>query len=95
MNWLEWLNPLNWIKILSNLRAIFEGISAFYTWVKDWFAKREVEQKQEEIQKHADDLTKANEVENDQERVEKKVNAACELERLADPQSDCGLTRKP
>lgn len=49
---MQWLNPLNWIKILSLIVTIIDGVKAIYKSYKD---RKEIQKAKEEIKKTADE----------------------------------------
>ncbi len=84
-----WLNPLNWIKVFSYLKMGWDLLIALY---QAW-QKRQEEKKQQEVreqQQAAESaLEQANQIKDDNERLEAKAEAACKLERSINPRADC------
>ena len=82
-------NPLNWIKVLLGIKTLFEGVLSVFKYVQEARLKRSVEKKKVEIEQAAQDLKKANEVTDDDQRLKAKSEAACKLEKASNPDADC------
>jgi len=78
---------------LANLRAIFSLVTGLISLVKGWLAKIETDKLKKKLDEAAEKIKKANEIVDDKERLDAKAKAACELEKLANPSSDCDRPR--
>ena len=82
MGWLTLLNPMNWIKVLGLLKSLGDMISKAVVAIQDWLKRKSIAKKNAEVEKAANTLEGAN-------GIDEKATAACELEKLANPDSDC------
>jgi len=80
---------MNWIKLLTLLKFFWEGIASISNAIKSAALKK----KQQSDVKKAEDavsrIEESNKIENTDERLKKKAEAACELEKVLNPNSDC------
>ena len=74
---------------IAQLWSVIQGLGQLLRAFSLWLAKREVEKRDANVKNAAQALKHANEVEDDIERLKAKSEAACRLERLSDPKSDC------
>lgn len=84
-----WLNPLNLIKLLSLVKTIFEMLKTAYLWVAVWLREREQKKQAAKIDEAVEQIKDANKIEDDEQRLKEKSNAACKLEQAFDPNLKC------
>jgi len=91
------LNPLNWVKIASAIKVVATAVSTLLKQVQDYLRKREAEKRAKAVKQAVEEIKKADEVMDDEQRLKAKADALCKLEKLTDPSSDCdvGLSEKP
>lgn len=79
------LNPMNWSKLFSVVSQVLSLIRAAI----DFFRKRAQEKKLEELRRLEEALKEANKIDNDDERVRKKAEVMCAIEKKRNPAADC------
>lgn len=84
-----WLNPKNWIKAYKTAMLLWEGATSL--WKAILTAIKAIEKKKEDkhVKEALKDLQDANQIEDEDERLKKKSDAACRLEKVINPGSDC------
>lgn len=88
MSW-GWLNPLQWIKVLSLMKSLWDGAVSLYKAYQESKRQKQQQREIEQAEQAVADLDRANEIEDDDERLRKKAEAACRLERTLNPDADC------
>lgn len=78
-------NPLNWLKIASAISSVAGVIRSLMDAIKE----RAANKKKDQIDQAVDEITKANEITDDEQRLKAKQDAMCKLEKINDPNSDC------
>lgn len=86
---MSWLNPLNWIKFLTLVKEVGGWVISAYRFIQSYFYKRKQKQKLDEMKKAEDKLTEADQIEDEQEHIQKKSEAACEIEKALNPDAKC------
>lgn len=86
---LAWLNPLNWIKILSLLKFFWSTGVTVFNWVAAFIRKRDQQKQIDQIHQVEKDIDQANQVEDDAQRLKEKADAACKMEQALDPSRRC------
>ena len=80
---------MGWIGAIFNLfkvlGAVVDGVKFLYSKYQEFRANRKIK-KTEEAQAQK---VEANKIENDEERLKAKMEAACASEKLNDPNSNC------
>lgn len=84
-----WASIQAFFGALSAINAIISAIGALVTFLAAWWLKRQIVKKNEAVAAAAEKLKQADEVVDDSQRIKQKADAACELEKLANPGSDC------
>lgn len=82
-----WLTSV--ISAISSLKFIIEAAISLWKFVSDFFTKRGQNQTLDEMKKAEDELEKANSIQDDQERLKKKAEEACKIEKAVNPNADC------
>lgn len=67
-------------------RAVSYVFGVFQAWVERRRQAKELDRMKEAERK----LKEANQIKDDEERLKRKAEAACELEKVLNPDSDCG-----
>ena len=77
------------LKILSLVKTILGLVKSFYEWIVAFITKRRQNKEIEEIKKVETKIEEANKIEDEATRLKKKAEAACELEKVFDPNRKC------
>ena len=84
---------LTWVTkalaVWQAVKAIFSIGATLMKWVYRQMIEKAIKQRQEEIDKAAERIKKAQEIKDDEARLNEKAAAMCEMEKLSDPDSDC------
>lgn len=80
-----WLNPLNLIKIFGLVKGLADLLIAGYNLIAGKITEYNQKKKIETIEKAESSLSKANEIQNDEERLKAKAHAAKDLEDSLNP----------
>lgn len=83
-----WLSSI--LSALSLFKWLWETARSVIGWISDFITRRKQKQKLEEMEKAEAALETANQIENDEERLKAKAEAACALEKAVNPDADCG-----
>lgn len=83
------LNPLNWIKILTLLKGVWDIGVSIYGWITELLKKRAQGKEIEKIHDAEKQIDEANKIEDDATRLKEKADAACKLEQTLDPERKC------
>lgn len=86
---MNWWNPLNWLKLLSLAKAIYDALVAGYQWVRQWWIDRGQQEVIDGIHEIEQAISNANQTDDDAERLKEKADAACALEKAIDPNHKC------
>lgn len=84
-----WLNPKNLIQVLTLVKTIWDSVMLLYVAVNEWLVKRRQKKEISKVEEAVDDLKEANKIEDDNERLKKKAEAACKIEQSFNPTTDC------
>lgn len=84
-----WLNPMTWIKILSLVKSLWDSASLLISWIYRYFTKKKQQEEIKKAQEAVSEIEEANKIEDDNERLKKKAEAACKLEKSLNPNADC------
>lgn len=86
---MSWLNPLNWIKLLTLLKDFWGWASSIYKSLRDAEIKKKQDEKLDEMKKAEDKLSEADSTEDIDKHIEEKSDAACEIEKSLNPDAKC------
>jgi len=78
----QWLNPLNWIKILSLVLTIIDGVKAIYQKIKESNAQRAAEKASKEAQEAVDEIRMP--IDQSKTKEEKDAEAEAAADRFHD-----------
>lgn len=77
-----WLNPLNWIKILSLIQSLWGLVVGLYAWIIEKKKALEQGKAQKEFDSLADAMAEASKIEDENARLKAKADIAKKLEDL-------------
>lgn len=77
------------LAIISAIRWIWETAVSIYEWVTAYFRKAEQEKEIEKAEEAVEQNERANQIQDDEQRLKEKADAACKLEKAINPKSDC------
>lgn len=84
-----WLNPKNLIQVLTLLKYLVDGAKAIYNSFVEWNIKRKQQKEIKQAEEAAEELEESNKIKDEHERLKRKAEAACKLEKSINPNSDC------
>lgn len=82
-------NPLTWIKLLSLVKSLYDLVAAGVKWVSAWITKRKQQADVDKIHEAEQQISDANKIADDEQRLKEKADAACKLEQAFDPDRKC------
>lgn len=86
---MAWLNPFTWIKILSLLKSLYDAVVTTYRWIAAAIRTRQQEKKIDGLKDAEKQIGEANKIENEEQRLKEKADAACKIEQNFDPDRKC------
>lgn len=87
---MQWLVAIkNFLSALSLLKSMAGLANSLIDLVNSVINKQKQKKEINEVKKSEDKLTEANQIVDDKERLRKKAEAACEIEKTLNPDSDC------
>lgn len=83
-----WLSTL--LGVWSLAKTVFSAGLELFGMIKDYFIKRDIEKRDEALDQASAKIDAAEAEPDDTKRIEDKADAVCEIEKIANPDSDCG-----
>lgn len=82
-----WLTSV--FSAISSLKVIITSAISIWKWLSDFWTKRSQKKVIDEAKEAEQKLRDANSIQDDEERMKRKVEAACELEKAINPDARC------
>ncbi len=82
MDWLRLLNPLNWFDWIGNIRFLIEKIGELFGFIKKQMQLNKQKEASDQLKEAADQVKSAT-------TLQEKADAACKIEKVFNPESDC------
>jgi len=77
---LAYLNPKNIFQALTLLKWVFDISKSGYQFIKEFFSKKKQQEKIDQLSNAESKINEANKIEDEQERLKKKAEAARDIE---------------
>lgn len=86
---LGYLNPVNLVKVLTLITGLISAIREILSVAQDKYQKYQNDKKMEAIEGIRKELEAANQIKDDEARINAKAKLVCDLEKSINPDSDC------